>query len=144
MTVKSQSFIGIFLTALCWGITDPLLKHFGSTRKTEDQQSENKNYGFLVNLITDIVSLLKNWKYLLTFVINQFGSVLFVWTLGQSQVSLAIPLTNSLKFIVTFCTGQLLGEKKPSKTSIFGLFLIISGILLQIYDKELADQKVRV
>lgn len=135
MTLISHGLIGIIVTALCWGITDPLLKYFGTPRKNTDEQSE-KNYGFFYGLICDILGLLKNWKYLLTFVVNQIGSALFVWTLSQSQVSLAIPITNSLKFIITFCTGQLLGERRPSKTSLFGLTLIIIGILFQLYEKE--------
>jgi drug/metabolite transporter (DMT)-like permease len=140
MTLKSQGCLGILLTALCWGITDPLLKHFGAEKKHEEQGSEIKSFGFFANLICDTVTLIRNWKYLLTFGVNQFGSVLFVWTLSQSEVSLAIPITNSLKFLTTYCTGQLLGEQKPSKTAIFGLILIITGIILQIFDKELASQ----
>lgn len=132
-----QGTLGIIITSLCWGITDPLLKKFGSGIKENCSQTDDKKSpGFFHQLFKDIWTLLLNWKYVLTFGFNQFGSVLFVWTLANSQVSIAVPLTNSLKFLVTFATGQLLGEERPSLRCLCGLCLIVAGIVLQLHSKN--------
>jgi uncharacterized membrane protein len=66
----------------------------------------------------------------------QIGSVTFFWTLSRCQVSVAVPVTNSLKFVTTFVAGQFLGEKKLNMKSFVGLVLIVAGVCLQVYSKE--------
>ena len=109
---------GILVTALIWGVTDPLMKKFGSEPGID-------------NWLTNLIPFLSNWKYALTFCTNQLGSVTFLWTLNRTDLSLAVPVTNSLKFLFTFITGQALGEAKISVRGLLGLFLISFGVLLQ-------------
>ena len=67
-----EGAVGIIFTALLWGITDPLLKKFGSglNEKTADSSS-SPGSGFLRNVSCEILFLLTNWKYVLTFASNQ-------------------------------------------------------------------------
>ncbi|KFU91823.1 Transmembrane protein 234, partial [Chaetura pelagica] len=44
------------------------------------------------------------------FLLNQGGSLLFYLTLASTDLSLAVPLCNSLALIITVVTGRLLGE----------------------------------
>ncbi|KFQ73880.1 Transmembrane protein 234, partial [Phaethon lepturus] len=44
------------------------------------------------------------------FLLNQGGSLLFYLTLASADLSLAVPLCNSLALIVTLVTGRILGE----------------------------------
>lgn len=53
-----------------------------------------------------------------------------------SQMSVAVPVTNSLKFVTTFVTGQCLGEQKLNAKTLSGLILIVSGVILQVYSKR--------
>ena len=64
------------------------------------------------------------------------GSASFFWTLTQCEVSVAVPVTNSLKFITTFIAGQYLGEKKLNPKSGIGLLLIVVGVCLQVFSKQ--------
>lgn len=116
-----EACLGIFVTAFIWGVTDPLMKKFS-------------NYPSVNNLLTRTIPFLANWQYSVTFALNQIGSASFLWTLNKSPLSLAVPVTNSLKFLFTYVTGQLIGESPLTKRSAFGLFLILCGILLQIFD----------
>jgi drug/metabolite transporter (DMT)-like permease len=132
-----EGAFGIVFTALLWGITDPLLKKFGTGfDKKSEQSTKPENSGFVGRVCREILFLLTNWKYVLTFCSNQLGSVTFLWTLARCQMSVAIPLTNSLKFVTTFVTGQFLGEKKLNRKSFFGICLILTGVCLQVYSKE--------
>lgn len=55
--------------------------------------------------------LLSTPKFAVPFIVNQAGSVLYLLTLGEAQISLVVPITNSLTFIFTGISGKLLGEK---------------------------------
>lgn len=50
------------------------------------------------------------------FIINQSGSILYFLTLSKTDISLAIPVTNSLTFMITAMTGSILGEEKIHKS----------------------------
>ena len=113
--------VGILVTALIWGVTDPLMKKFGSEPGID-------------NWLTSLIPFLSNWKYALTFCTNQLGSVTFLWTLNRTDLSLAVPVTNSLKFLFTFVTGKALGEGRISARGFVGLLLISIGVFLQTLD----------
>uniref|UniRef100_A0A8C3ER99 Uncharacterized protein n=1 Tax=Corvus moneduloides TaxID=1196302 RepID=A0A8C3ER99_CORMO len=49
-------------------------------------------------------------QYLVPFLLNQGGSLLFYLTLASTDLSLAVPLCNSLALVVTLVTGKILGE----------------------------------
>jgi hypothetical protein len=50
-------------------------------------------------------------QYLASFSLNQAGSVLYFVALADAQISLAVPVANSLTFIFTGLMGSLLGER---------------------------------
>lgn len=85
LKMNFESAFGIVFTALLWGITDPLLKKFGTG--FNERSPDSGNYGFVRNLIREILFLLTNWKYVITLISNQIGSVTFLWTLARCQVS---------------------------------------------------------
>uniref|UniRef100_A0A8B9N6N9 Transmembrane protein 234 n=1 Tax=Accipiter nisus TaxID=211598 RepID=A0A8B9N6N9_9AVES len=59
------------------------------------------------------------WEtYMVPFLLNQGGSLLFYLTLASADLSLAVPLCNSLALIVTLVTGRLLGEDIGSKSKL--------------------------
>jgi len=65
------AILGAIVTALIWGTTDPLMKKFGSDPKSID------------NWLTRTIPFLSNWRFALTFAVNQIGSVTFLWTLNK-------------------------------------------------------------
>jgi len=68
--MEFEAGIGIILTALLWGITDPLLKKFGTGfDKTSDSNSSESS--FISKFWREISFLFTNWKYVFTFCSNQ-------------------------------------------------------------------------
>ncbi|KFP61384.1 Transmembrane protein 234 [Cariama cristata] len=64
------------------------------------------------------------------FLLNQGGSLLFYLTLSSADLSLAVPLCNSLALIVTLVTGRILGEDIGGKRAAAGMLLTVLGVTL--------------
>ncbi|NWH79789.1 TM234 protein, partial [Piaya cayana] len=64
------------------------------------------------------------------FLLNQGGSLLFYLTLASTDLSLAVPLCNSLALIVTLVTGRILGEDIGGKRAVAGMLLTVLGVTL--------------
>ncbi|NXG03456.1 TM234 protein, partial [Sakesphorus luctuosus] len=47
-----------------------------------------------------------------------------------SELSLAVPLCNSLALVVTLVTGRILGEELGGKRAVAGMLLTILGVSL--------------
>ncbi|XP_045135739.1 transmembrane protein 234 homolog isoform X2 [Portunus trituberculatus] len=97
----------LLAVSLLWGITNPLLKR--ASVGIEDIKMSNP--------------------------VLQLGSVLFVYTLGNADLSLAVPLSNSLTFLVTTVAGRCLGEDTTSRTTWIGAGLVCVGVALCVADK---------
>lgn len=130
---------------MLWGCTNPLIK-LGSRGITTLPKRSHPVTQFLAEtyyLFTrwQVVCLGQSgctkllnpplFKYLLPFVLNLSGSVVFFWSLGSSgahqillaicrqcthilsaELSLVVPITNSLTLFFTSATSQLLGETR--------------------------------
>ncbi|NXG26230.1 TM234 protein, partial [Grallaria varia] len=64
------------------------------------------------------------------FLLNQGGSLLFYLTLASTDLSLAVPLCNSLALVVTLVAGRILGEDLGGKRAVAGMLLTILGVSL--------------
>ena len=61
----------MMVTAVLWGVTDPLMKLYGADVSAEQDINEitsNKSH-----LIFATLSLFKRWKYVSSFLLNQLG-----------------------------------------------------------------------
>jgi uncharacterized membrane protein len=128
MDIFSQT-LSFFAVALVWGITNPLLK------KGSVGVENIKQHGRLQQLLSELVFLALRWQYVVPFVINQIGSVLYYITIGQADISLAVPITNSLTFLVTSIAGRMMGEKAPANTTYIGVVLVLIGVAFCIASK---------
>ena len=72
------------------------------------------------------------WKYTLTFLANQCGSLTYILAVQGANLSVAVPVANGLKFAFTSLMGRMLGEKELSWTKSLGVVLILAGVLLQM------------
>ncbi|GCC18164.1 transmembrane protein 234 isoform X4 [Chiloscyllium punctatum] len=114
----------LFLVALLWGGTNPFLKK--GTEGIEKVKSRN----IVIQLFAEVKFLFLNYKYLVPFLLNQSGSVIYYFTLASTDLSLAVLLSNSLTFLFTLLTGKLLGEEIGGKLALIGMLLIIVGVTL--------------
>lgn len=73
----------VITVALIWGFTNPLMK-YGIDSKVKSTKRISENLTKLRWLIEEIKLILFNWKYILAYGINQLGSLLYYYTLGQA------------------------------------------------------------
>lgn len=126
--VSFSEIISMVIVAMFWGITNPLLR-LGS-KGVEKVSSEQ----FMMKIVQECIFLARNWKYTIPFLINQSASVLYFWTLANTELSVAVPVVNSLTFIFTVVAGVILKERLDRQT-LFGSILITIGIVLCIFGK---------
>ncbi|XP_010877854.1 transmembrane protein 234 [Esox lucius] len=116
----------LVLVAVLWGCTNPFLK-----RGTEGIEQVKKENTFL-QFLAEVKFLFLNVKYLIPFLLNQSGSLVYYFTLATTDLSLAVPVANSLSFLLTLLTGKLLGEEFGGKRAVGGMVLTMTGISLCI------------
>ncbi|KAK4877355.1 hypothetical protein RN001_009861 [Aquatica leii] len=127
--------VSLLVVAVLWGGTNPLIKR-GSKEITKV-----KAHNALMQFLLELKYLATNYKYLVPMGLNQLGSVLYFLTLQHADISLTVPVTNSLTFVFTAVSGRLLGEKPASKCTYFGMVFILLGTALCCYDKYLSSNK---
>ncbi|CAJ1073458.1 transmembrane protein 234 [Xyrichtys novacula] len=122
--VTIVELLSLMLVSALWGCTNPLLK-----RGTEGIEKVTKT-SRVSQLLAEIKFLFLNLKYLVPFLLNQSGSLVYYYTLSTTELSFAVPVANSLTFLCTLLTGKLLGEEFGGKQAVAGMFLTMAGITL--------------
>ncbi|XP_062325254.1 transmembrane protein 234 isoform X1 [Osmerus eperlanus] len=117
----------LVLVAVLWGCTNPFLKR--GTEGIEHVKESSK----LLQFMAEIKFLFLNVKYLIPFLLNQMGSVVYYFTLATTDMSLAVPVANSLTFVFTLLTGKLLGEEFGGKREVAGMILTMTGITVCVF-----------
>lgn len=120
----------LVVVALLWGTTNPLMKKGG--RGIEQTRAGNR----LSQLFMEIKFLAFKWSYTIPFLINQCGSILYHYVLSTTELSLAVPVANWLTLLVTILTGHLLGERIKDTRTYIGIFLVVCGICMCVWDRS--------
>ena len=98
----------------------------------ENTRAKNR----LSQLFMELKFLALKWSYTVPFLINQCGSILYHYVLASTELSLAVPVANWLTLLVTLITGHLLGERIQKKTTFIGIFLVVCGICMCVWDRS--------
>ncbi|RKP10054.1 hypothetical protein THASP1DRAFT_13401, partial [Thamnocephalis sphaerospora] len=112
--------VGLVLVALCWGFTNPFIK-----RGAEGLDSVQP--GRFGEGVSKFFYLATRWQYVVPLLLNLSGSVVYYYTLGKSDLSLVVPITNSMTFLCTTLAGYLLGE---APDTWIGMAMVILGAAL--------------
>ncbi|XP_076231705.1 transmembrane protein 234 homolog isoform X2 [Calliopsis andreniformis] len=118
MPASSGSIVQLLFVSLLWGVTNPFIKK--GSQGLENVKSSSK-YG---QFFKEIKFLITTLEYIIPFIVNQCGSVLYFLTLSDTDISLATPVTNSLTFVVTAITDTYIG-----------MTLVLIGTFLCCWDK---------
>ncbi|XP_071433078.1 transmembrane protein 234 isoform X2 [Pithys albifrons albifrons] len=116
--------LALALVPALWGGTGPFLRAGAAGLERV------RAGGRLAQLRAQLLFLGCRVQYLLPFLLNQAGSLLFYLTLASTELSLAVPLCNSLALVVTLVTGRILGEELGGKRAVAGMLLTILGVSL--------------
>ncbi|CAG8623535.1 13439_t:CDS:2, partial [Acaulospora colombiana] len=74
-----------------------------------------KRDSWIKQILGEIWFLVTRWQFIIPLLLNLSGSVVYYHTLGRADLSLAVPITNSLTFIFTTIAASLLGEEAGNK-----------------------------
>lgn len=105
-----SNLLGLICVGLLWGCTNPFIRLGSEGIENINSGSSSKNLWLELKMIG------MRLKYWIPFLLNQMGSVVYVWTLQTSNIIVAVPVANSLTFAFTALTGYCLGEKIPGKS----------------------------
>ncbi|CAG4951850.1 unnamed protein product [Parnassius apollo] len=121
----------LVLTGILWGCTNPFIRQ--GTKGLRSVQAGTR----LGQAYAEIVFLLSNWRYVVPFLVNQCGSLVYLMAVQRAPLSLAVPASNSLAFAFTAITGSAIGAEEPlDYGSILGIVFIVIGTALCCWDKS--------
>ncbi|KAI9342601.1 hypothetical protein BDR26DRAFT_859236 [Obelidium mucronatum] len=121
---------GLVAVAVCWGSTNPFIKH--GSKGIDKVSKKYAREPWYVRTGMEYWFLLTRWQYVLPLAINLSGSAVYYYTLGNSNLSMIVPITNSLTFAFTVLAGTLLGEQIGSRETLLGIVLVFIGVLLML------------
>ncbi len=113
-----------------WGCTNAFLRQEEKEEKKQEEKGERSVWAHLWALV-------RNPRFMVPFLINQSGSVLFVVLLGSSELSLAVPVCNATTFVFTLVTASLRGEKVQGDPVLLfvGVVFVLFGVTLMSTSK---------
>ncbi|XP_029185435.2 transmembrane protein 234 homolog [Acropora millepora] len=124
MTNSITDAFWLCFVSLLWGATNPLIRKGSKGIEEINRSSRIKQF------CAEVIFLASNWKYMVPFLLNQCGSVVFYLTLASADLSIAVPVTNSLTLIITTLVGRILGEGEINTGAFLGMVLIVSGVTI--------------
>ncbi|KOB51963.1 Uncharacterized protein OBRU01_26780, partial [Operophtera brumata] len=73
--------------------------------------------------------------YVVPWLVNQAGSLVYLLAVQRAPLSLAVPVANGLAFACTALAGALTGLEEPlHRGSVLGIALIVAGTALCCFD----------
>ncbi|XP_075051313.1 transmembrane protein 234 isoform X2 [Mixophyes fleayi] len=111
MSLAAGELLSLLLVSLLWGVTNPFLRR--GAEGVESVREERK----VRRLLCEARFLISNYRYIIPFLLNQSGSLVFYLTLASTELSLAVPICNSLALVFTMVSGRILGEDIGGKAS---------------------------
>lgn len=130
------SIIGFLLIGLSWGLTTPFLRRaaLSFTPRTPESNLPRLQY-HLTRVSYTVVDLLRRPDYSIPLLLNMSGSLWFFLVVGSNELSLTIPITNSLAFIFTVLGEWWVEGKSIGRETGAGMALVLGGIALCVRSK---------
>jgi len=121
------------LVGVLWGCTNPLMKQ-GSEGITQLPRKKNA----LAQFLSEFYFLFTRWQYVLPFLLNMSGSVVFFVSLANSELSLVAPITNALTFLFTTITSRILfpQERTLNASTLLGIGFVVTGVCICVLSKH--------
>ncbi|KAF2163837.1 hypothetical protein M409DRAFT_68375 [Zasmidium cellare ATCC 36951] len=135
--------LGFLIVGACWGFTTPFMRRAAVERDKKPQPPRpyltDPNVSWLKKKFWGIVyavfDLLRNPSYAVPLLLNVTGSVWFFLLIGQAELSLTVPITNSLAFLFTVLGEWWAEGKTISRDTWIGMALVLGGIALCVQSK---------
>ncbi|KAK4626672.1 Transmembrane protein [Fulvia fulva] len=135
--------IGFLMVGACWGLTIPFMRKAALERDKQPKASRpflsDSNVPWIKKKVFGIIyavfDLLRSPRYAIPLLLNVTGSVWFFLLIGQAELSLTVPITNSLAFLFTVLGEWYAEGKVISRDTWIGMGLVLGGIALCVHSK---------
>ncbi|EWG40645.1 hypothetical protein FVEG_02962 [Fusarium verticillioides 7600] len=114
--------LSFVLVGLAWGFTTPFIRraaqsHNPPTHPVLESPSVQSSWlkSKLYGAFFAVIDLLKNPRYAIPLVLNLTGSIWFFLLIGQAELSLTVPIVNTLAFLFTVLGDWYVDGKVISK-----------------------------
>lgn len=87
--------------------------------------------------IWDKLAVLVNFRVWLPYAINQLGSLLYYKTLGDSAMTMSVPVCNATAVAFSSLTSVLLGERvdQPGRAAL-GVLSVMLGVAICMHSSD--------
>lgn len=138
--------LAVILVSLAWGLTTPFIRRgalsynprphpsLGPTPSPSSPLRYLRHY--ILKAAFTIYDLLKTPSYAVPLVINLTGSVWFFLLVGNTELSLTVPVVNSLAFLCTVGGEWWVEGKAVGGDTWVGMGFVLGGIGLCVWSKN--------
>ncbi|KAL2388008.1 hypothetical protein RJ035_003729 [Blastomyces gilchristii] len=144
--------LSFLLVGVAWGFTTPFIRRAAvdfnarNEQKTAQQQTAGEDVApssssgswvtrKVLSLCRTVVNLLQMPGYTVPLLMNLTGSVWFFLLVGRHELSLTVPITNSMAFLFTVLGEWYVEGKVISKSTWLGMVMVLGGIALCVHSK---------
>ncbi|KAI9900036.1 hypothetical protein N3K66_004298 [Trichothecium roseum] len=135
--------LSFILVGLAWGFTTPFIRraardHNPAPHPSLDDPAVRANpfRSRLYAAFFAAADLLRNPRYAVPLLLNLTGSVWFFLLIGQAELSLTVPIVNTMAFLFTVLGEWFVEGKVISRDTATGMLLSLAGIGLCVYSKQ--------
>ncbi|KAK3179439.1 hypothetical protein K4F52_009100 [Lecanicillium sp. MT-2017a] len=134
--------LSFLLVGIAWGGTTPFIRRAARSHKpphhalldepaVKESWLKSKVYGAAFA----VFDLLRDPRYAVPLIINLTGSVWFFLLIGQAELSLTVPIVNTMAFLFTVLGEWYVEKKVISRDTGIGMVFSLAGIALCVYSK---------
>ncbi|KAF2202409.1 hypothetical protein GQ43DRAFT_369204 [Delitschia confertaspora ATCC 74209] len=133
--------LGFLLVGACWGLTTPFMRRAALNYSpppraalTDPRNSWLKKK--VLGIWFAVIGVLSRPAYAVPLLLNVTGSVWFFVLIGKAELSLTVPITNSLAFLFTVLGEWWAEGKVIGRDTWIGMALVVGGIALCVQSKS--------
>lgn len=132
--------LGFLMVGACWGLTTPFMRKAAMNYTPPQRPSLSDPHNSwakrkVLGIWYAVIGVLSRPAYAVPLLLNVTGSVWFFILIGKAELSLTVPITNSLAFLFTVL-GEWWAEKKViSRDTWIGMAFVLGGIGLCVQSK---------
>ncbi|KAK7522165.1 uncharacterized protein IWZ02DRAFT_441305 [Phyllosticta citriasiana] len=133
--------LGFLLVGAAWGLTTPFMRRAAVNYTPPSRPYlSDPNVSWLKRkiwgVIFAVIDLLRRPAYAVPLLLNVTGSIWFFLLIGKAELSLTVPITNSLAFLFTVLGEWWAEGKVISRDTWIGMALVLGGIGLCVHAKS--------
>ncbi|KAF2436504.1 hypothetical protein EJ08DRAFT_149038 [Tothia fuscella] len=133
--------LGFLAVGIAWGFTTPFIRrasinYTSPARPALDDKIDSKAKRKVLSGWYSVFDLVRRPAYFIPLLINLSGSVWFFLMVGQTELSLTVPITNSLAFLFTVLGEWWAEGKGITRDTWVGMMLVLTGIGLCVHSKS--------